>query len=122
MVCLGSPLQGSWVAQKLGRRKSGAKLLGVQTDSQLATGNGAWPDNSSLGVIAGSKNIGVGRLVGLPANQPGDGTILVNETRIAGTSDHIILPVTHSQMTFSNLVAEQAEHFMKHKRFNHHND
>ncbi len=122
VVCLGSPFRGSVIAQNLSASKFGSKLLAVQADSELSSGIHSWPDNSNLGIIAGDRNIGVGRLLGLPASAPGDGTILVDETRIEGAADHIILPVTHSQMTFSKLVAEQANYFINHQRFDHNND
>ncbi len=122
VVCLGSPFTGSIVAQKLSNSKYGTKLLGVQIDSQLTKGVSVWPENFHVGVIAGNRNFGAGRLLGLPGSQPGDGTILVDETRIRGLSDHIILPVTHTQLTFSKSVAEQAEHFIKYQQFNHGND
>jgi len=122
IVCLGSPFQGSIIAQNLSGHKLGSRLLGAQANSELSNGVTIWPDNSNLGVIAGNKNVGIGRLLGLPAKVPGDGTILVDETGINGTTDHIILPVTHSQMTFSELVAEQADYFINHQRFNHNND
>ena len=122
IVCLGSPFNGSVIAQNLSSSKLGSKLLGIQTNSELTSGVARWPDNSNLGVIAGNRNVGIGRLLGLPSNYIGDGTVVVDETRIEGATDHIILPVTHSQMTFSKLVAEHADYFLIHQRFNQGND
>ena len=121
VVCLGSPFQGSMVARKLANSPVGKLLIGVQSDSELVWGVERWHCSASLGIIAGNKNIGAGRLLGLDPNKPGDGTVLVEETGIEGATDHIILPVTHSQMTFSTTVFRQIKHFYSTNSFNHEN-
>ena len=117
IVCLGSPFKGSMVAKKLAQTTQGRILLGVQASSDLVSGLERWPFPCHLGIIAGNKNIGAGRLLGLDSNRPGDGTVLVDETGIVGATDHIILPVSHSQMTFSTSVMLQIEHFYSNNRF-----
>jgi len=119
VVCLGTPFGGSLVARNLSNSESGRRVLGALADSELLHGVDAWTASPRLGVIAGSRHIGIGRMLGLPGNEPGDGTILVKETEIKDATDHIILPVTHSQMTFSKPVARQAEHFINLGSFNH---
>ena len=119
VVCLGSPFKGSMVAGKLADTCAGKLLIGVQSASELVNGVGRWPVSVKLGIIAGNKNIGAGRLLGLDSSKPGDGTVLVEETGIKGASDHIILPVSHSQMTFSTQVFQQVEQFFFANNFNH---
>lgn len=119
VVCLGTPFGGSMVARNLANSDHGRRVLGALAGSELLHGVDAWTASSRLGVIAGSRHIGVGRVLGLPGSVPGDGTVLVEETGIKGATDHIILPVTHSQMTFSKPVARQVEHFLNKGIFNH---
>lgn len=119
VVCLGSPLKGSMVARNLTRSVTGRFLLGVQCRSELVDGVQEWPAFCPVGIIAGNRNIGAGRLLGLDSSKPGDGTISVEETGIPGVTDRIILPVTHSQMTFSSKVFRQIEYFNSHRIFKH---
>ena len=121
VICLGSPFKGSMVANNLTQSAPGRLLLGVQSDSVLVTGTQSWPFSCPLGIIAGNKNIGAGRLLGLDSKKPGDGTVLVEETGIQGATDHIVLPVSHSQMTFSTKVFLQIEHFTVNNVFKHSN-
>ncbi len=121
VVCLGTPFKGSMVAKNLARYLPGKILLGAQASSVLVTGLKEWRSYCRLGIIAGSKNVGAGRLLGLDSHRPADGTVLVEETKIEGASDHIILPVSHSQMTFSTKVNLQIEHFMSNDIFKHEN-
>ena len=69
-----------------------------------------------IGVIAGTKPYGAGRFFRV-FDEPGDGTVAVSETRIAGAARHLELPVTHTGMLFSREVADQAICFLKSGRF-----
>ena len=76
----------------------------------------AWKRPRSLGVIAGSLSAGFGRLVSrLPV--PNDGTVAVDETRLDGMSDHLVLPVTHTGMLLSTEVANRTARFLDHGNF-----
>ena len=69
-----------------------------------------------VGVIAGSMGFGLGRLFAdLDADH--DGTVLVEETRLPGAKDHIVVGTSHTGMLFSGEVAEQAAHFLQHGAF-----
>ncbi len=76
---------GSRAAQNLARLPFGKKIMGQGVHEELlhervsAVGTG----QRELGVIAGSVGIGLGRLVGAHG-APSDGTIFVEETRLAG--------------------------------------
>ncbi|MEI5710433.1 hypothetical protein WB401_46110, partial [Streptomyces brasiliscabiei] len=46
-----------------------------------------------------------------------DGTVTVEETKIAGMTDHIAISTTHTSMLFNHSVAEQIDHFLRYNRF-----
>jgi hypothetical protein len=64
-----------------------------------------------LGVIAGSVPIGLGRLVGVHG-APSDGTIFVEETRLPGILEHLVLRISHTALPFSSMVARQTAAFL----------
>ena len=63
-------------------------------------------------MIAGSLSVGLGKLVGA-RGAPNDGTIFVDETRLAGISQHLVMPVSHTGLPFSKSVARQAGAFLR---------
>jgi hypothetical protein len=64
-----------------------------------------------LGVIAGSVGIGLGRLVGVHG-APSDGTVFVEETRLPGILEHLVLRISHTALPFSSMVARQTAAFL----------
>ncbi|MCZ6498198.1 MAG: alpha/beta hydrolase, partial [Gammaproteobacteria bacterium] len=48
---------------------------------------------------------------------PHDGTVAVEETRLEGATEHIVLPVSHLSMLWSGVVAEQVVNFLSSGRF-----
>ena len=111
VVLMGSPLDGSIVARRSRKIPGAEKLLG-EIRSTLERGYEYLPGDRETGMIAGSRAIGLGVLVG-GAGKPGDGTVAVRETRAAGLQDHLELPVTHTGMLYSAEVARQAACFLK---------
>jgi hypothetical protein len=71
-----------------------------------------WKGQRDLGLIAGSLSLGLGRLVGTHG-APSDGTIFVEETRLAGAAHHLILKVSHTGLPFSPNVARQTGAFLR---------
>jgi pimeloyl-ACP methyl ester carboxylesterase len=119
VVCLGSPLRGSRTAARLSRWPGGHRLIGrCLGDVNACGGFSAWRSGVEVGSIAGRLPFGVGRLFG-PFPEPNDGTVAVEETVIAGLTDHIVLPVSHVALLWSTRVAAQVEHFLEHGRFTH---
>ncbi len=117
VVCLGSPLRGSRSGARLARWPGGRHLVGAcLADVQARGGFSTWPAGVEVGSIAGRIPLGVGRLLG-PFPEPNDGTVAVEETRIAGLADHIVLPVSHVALLWSKVVARQTERFLLHGRF-----
>jgi hypothetical protein len=112
IVLLGSPLNGSRTAQKVARLPFGLKIMGLGVREELLTERARrWNGQRDLGVIAGSLSVGLGRLVGIHG-APSDGTIFVDETRLAGISQHLVLRVSHTGLPFSPAVARQTGAFL----------
>ena len=117
VVCLGSPLRGSSTAAALARWRIGPTLLGRSADL-LQNGLPDWQGRAEVGVIAGSRPLGLGRLIHrLPP--PHDGTVRVAETELPGLADHLVLDTTHTGMLFSPAVARQVVAFLHDGRFAH---
>ena len=118
VILVGSPYNGSNVATRLSRRGPGRYILGrsmLQWLEQKAPEHNA---QYELGVIAGRKSIGCGRLISrLP--QPNDGVVTVDETRISNISDQVVLDVSHSGMLLSAGLALQACSFLRSGHFLH---
>jgi len=119
VVCLGSPLKGSRTAARLMRWPGGRHVIGkCLADVHARGGISACRTGVEVGSIAGRIAFGVGRLLG-PFPEPNDGTVAVEETKIAGLADHVVLPVSHVALLWSTRVAAQATHFLEHGRFQH---
>jgi pimeloyl-ACP methyl ester carboxylesterase len=117
IVLLGSPLNGSRAAQNLARLPFGKKILGKGVHEELLTERQrSWMGQRELGVIAGSVGIGLGRLVGIHG-APSDGTIFVEETRLPGILEHLVLRISHTALPFSSVVARQTAAFLSEGSF-----
>jgi len=117
IVLMGSPLNGSRAAQNLARLPFGKKILGRGVHEELLNpGERTWKGQRELGVIAGSLSVGLGRLVGTHG-APSDGTIFVDETRLSGMSQHLVLKVSHTGLPFSATVARQTGAFLRSGKF-----
>ncbi len=111
LVFLGSPLHGSAVARKVDKIPGAGVLLG-KIRSALEQGYPVIPGGREAGMIAGSKSIGLGWVVG-GTEGPGDGTVAIAETVANGLHDHCVLPVTHTGMLYSAEVAEKTARFLE---------
>jgi pimeloyl-ACP methyl ester carboxylesterase len=112
IVTLGTPHQGSSAAAVLARRLPGRWLLGRSLSHGLIGPLPPWPTTHALGSIAGTLRLGLGLLLpDIP--QPSDGTVAVEETRLAGMADHMTLPASHTSMLFSLDVVRQTQTFLQ---------
>ena len=117
VVLIGSPVRGSRAARTLAGHGWGQKILGGAAAGCLEDDHGPrWLGERELGVIAGTRPIGLGRLVGVKA-EPNDGTVAVEETRLANETDRLELPLTHVTLMFSSRVAKAAAKFLRSGRF-----
>jgi pimeloyl-ACP methyl ester carboxylesterase len=116
LVCMGSPLSGSRAANTLVNLPGGSFVLGHSVQALIEEQPWRWSGPRELGLIAGASAMGLGRLLAdLP--EPNDGTVAVDETRLDGAADHVVLSVSHTLMLFSEEVAAQIVHFLRTGRF-----
>jgi pimeloyl-ACP methyl ester carboxylesterase len=119
VILAGSPYSACSVGRKLSRRGPGRYILGrsmlqwlERLDEAAATRNPPY----ELGVIAGCRSLGAGRLITrLPG--PNDGVVTVEETRVPNARDEIVLNVGHSEMLLSAELVRQACAFLRHGHF-----
>jgi pimeloyl-ACP methyl ester carboxylesterase len=117
VVFLGTPCGGSRVARRFARWKMGRKMLGpVAREELLQPGCTRWDQPRELGIIAGTRPVGLGHLL-LTFPDANDGTVAVSETELPGAKGRLCLPVTHSGMLLSARVAQEAGSFLQHGRF-----
>lgn len=117
VVLLGSPVRGSRAARAVAAWSIGPRLLGPLAASELTRAREpVWRWPQQLGVIAGSRPVGLGRLfAGLPL--PNDGTVAVDETQLAGIQDAAVFAASHLGMLLSADVAAAVARFLDSGRF-----
>jgi pimeloyl-ACP methyl ester carboxylesterase len=118
VVLVGSPFQGSAVAQVLQCSPAGRWLLGRSVAQWKSLCADELPPGLQLGTIAGTSPLGIGRLFAALV-PPHDGTVSLAETHVPFASGRLMLPVTHSQMLVSADVARQIEAFLRTGTFLH---
>lgn len=114
VVCLGSPLAGSGAARGLAMNHL-SPFLG-RSATLLKSGLAGLPEGRQVGVVAGSRAMGLGKLFGR-FDGDNDGTVAVWETRLPGLADHRVLPVSHTGLIFSPQVADLVVAFLRDGRF-----
>lgn len=111
-VLLGPPVQGCRAAQGVARLPFGKSILGAAVSEEVVEcAPREWSGHRDVGVIAGSMGLGLGRLFA-HLDTDHDGTVCVDETRLPGAKDHLVLSTSHTGMLFSAEVAEQVEYFL----------
>ena len=117
VVLLGSPVRGARAARVVASRWYGHAMLGPLAVAELAREReAAWRSTREVGVIAGSRSVGLGRVFAdLPL--PNDGTVCVAETVLPGASEHLVLDVSHTGMLVSSAVAASVVRFLQHGSF-----
>lgn len=117
LLCLGTPLKGSAVARRFKGWPLMRHYLGRSTGI-LCEGCVQCPTRTEVGVIAGDVRHGLGVLFA-DLGTAHDGTVGVEETRLPGLADHVVMPVSHSGMLFSAPVVGQVDAFLRSGRFEH---
>jgi hypothetical protein len=118
VVLLGSPCNGCGAADQLSRTRSGQLLLGRALPQWRLEDGVTVTSRTQVGAVAGTRRLGIGIFL-VKLTSPNDGVVTVDETRIPGLTDHIILPVTHSGMIVSGRVARQVCSFLQSGTFSH---
>jgi hypothetical protein len=102
---------------RLAHLAAGERLLGASRDIWRNLPDDYRPQ-CELGVIAGNRPWGLGRLVlRLPGTN--DGVVRLEETEVAGMRDRIVLPLSHSGMLVSARVTRQVAAFLERGAFEH---
>jgi pimeloyl-ACP methyl ester carboxylesterase len=117
VVLMGSPFVDSYAARRLCRMRIGCMAVGASVAEWL---QGARPGTLAcyaIGVIAGNRGVGLGVMMAPDLPAPHDGTVSVCETLVPGARDHIVLPVTHTQMVISRVVVRQVCEFLRRGHF-----
>jgi pimeloyl-ACP methyl ester carboxylesterase len=114
LVCLGSPIAGSAAARGLQARRLG--FVSGRSGALLRGGVSRLPEGRDIGMIAGSRPLGLGRWFG-GFEEDNDGTVLVRETRMLGLTEHTIVPVSHTGLVYSRQVAALTANFLRTGRF-----
>lgn len=119
-VLLGSPLQGSRAVQVMSQWAMGRAAVGATVCRELgATQPREWHGEREIGIIAGSARLGLGQMLAPQLLADSDGTVLIEETRLPGATDHVVLPVGHTSMLFAPVVAQQVAAFLRDGHFIH---
>jgi pimeloyl-ACP methyl ester carboxylesterase len=116
VVLMGSPYNDSAAMRAFARWPGGRWVLGRCIPAWYGSHRPDLGQRYEIGVIAGSRGVGAGRLLTrLPA--PHDGTVAAVETRLPSMTDYLELPVTHTNMLFSAAAARAACAFLRNGRF-----
>ena len=115
IVLLGSPLQGSQVARSVMNQRGGSWMLGAAAPT-LNNGFARIPHGVEVGMLAGSRPIGLGRLVGR-TTVAGDGVVSLEEADSPELRDRLVLPVSHTGMLFSRDVSRKVACFLAEGHF-----
>ena len=119
IVTLGTPYAGSHAAKRLARLPGGRAALGRSMPEWLEAARPSLDGRAEIGVIAGRRPLGLGCLVAPDLPRPCDGVVSVEETRLPGMRDHVVLDVSHSGMLVSRAVARQIGAFLRDGCFMH---
>jgi pimeloyl-ACP methyl ester carboxylesterase len=116
VVLIGSPVRGCHAGRRLACAGVGRWMMGACSNLWMER-NASWTRAEPLGVIAGTRPLGLGWIVGgLP--EPNDGVVCVSETMLQGMTDQALVPLGHSGLIVSNRVAQSVGFFLKEGRFN----
>ena len=119
VVMLGPPNKGSEVVDKLGGIP-GFHLINGDAGMQLGTSKVSVPNtlgeaHFDVGIIAGTRSINWILSALIPSTD--DGKVSIENTKLAGMSDHIQMPVTHPFMMKNDKVIAQVVYYLKNGNF-----
>lgn len=115
VIAFGVPFKGADIARRLDNMNMGL-MVGKVIQDLVAVDSGAWHSHAKLGVISGTNQIGLGRIL-IDGSLPSDGTVYVHETLIEGYTDQISVPYSHTGMLFQKNIVKLAIAFIETDRF-----
>lgn len=100
VITLGTPHKGS----RLARDIHASRLHGLLRNSvdYLLSEHRHWPFPARLYSIAGDLPVGLMPL--LARDSVSDGTVLIEETRLTGMTEHKVFPLSHTSLIYSRRV------------------
>lgn len=119
IVMLAPPNKGSQVVDYF-RHIPIYKLIMGPAGMQLGTKKSCVPNkigeaDFDVGIIAGNRIFNWILSTMLP--NPNDGKVAVENTKLDGMTDHLVLPVSHDLMTKNQHVIEQVAYYLVHGQF-----
>ena len=103
---LATPINGSEVAKDLNKNDMTKLMLGKATERGLLGNVPPWPEGRPLGMVAGDKDVGVGKLLkkgGLDG--PNDGVVKLSETMSDEITYRYEIGYSHTAMLLTNELA-----------------
>lgn len=116
IVMLGSALAGSRVAARVARYSLGRWWLGAALERGLLGGSPTL-HGRGVGMIAGNRGFGLGRLVPGALSRPHDGSVAVAETETPDVFRHLQVPYGHFGLLIARPVADAVADFLEHGEF-----
>lgn len=117
IVLMGTPYRDCYAGRRLLNMPLGRSILGRCMRESIAGYGPPVSASCEIGVIAGTGRIGLGRFFAPELPRPNDGVVSVEETRVPGMRDHVVLPASHTVMLVSAEVASQVCTFLAHGKF-----
>lgn len=115
VLLIGAPVNGCLAGRRLGVWALGRWMLGASAP-RWQEHVARWQRPEPLGVIAGTRALGLGRVLGvLPGEN--DGVVRVEETTVDGMTEHMLVHEGHSMLAVSSRVTALAERFLRDGRF-----
>lgn len=109
-LLLGAPVRGCLAGRRLGAASIGRWMMGA-CGELWSEREACWRREAPLGVIAGTRPLGLGRVLGrLPDGN--DGVVRVDETTVEGMTARALVPQGHSMLVVSGSVGALIERFL----------
>ncbi len=113
IITAGTPHNGATIAKFFSN--NGLGFIFGSSESILNDGLGDYDIDVPIGVITGTYDAGVGRMM-LGSNE-GDGTVTIEDATLKGATDTCALNLNHTALVYSKEVVELSIEFINNKSF-----